>query len=311
MKKKIFCIIVTVLLLVATFTLSIGATSQKEYYEWSYSWKDCGDTADTVGQGETVIPYHFYDTFSTESGDTAKRSYLLGYSTGFLQPQGLYEQGVIYSAFETLNGSEMAKYSRDGYVNYAYRFTLDDEYYQGVKGYDAHTQFEYTSYVVSHHFKYDYSNTPNYDIKQVTTQKPTEDGTNQTIFGYTFHRNGRVECITTVTFYDADNMAYKTITETTYIVVERYSSIEQDHYNHGYDVGYADGYNKGVADIVEGKEDYTIKGMINALAEAPFRFIDNAFGFEVFGINVASALRVLFTLAVVVLVVGLVVKFII
>ncbi len=71
-----------------------------------------------------------------------------------------------------------------------------------------------------------------------------------------------------------------------------------------YNKGYADGY----ANASEASEKWDFYTMISAVVSAPLTFLDQAFNFTVFGINIASFVRVLFTCLLIVFVVVVILR---
>ena len=97
----------------------------------------------------------------------------------------------------------------------------------------------------------------------------------------------------------------------------------QNGYNEGiaqsYDVGYSAGYADGEAegwtngnahgmtDAMSTKD--TVKDMVFAIFDAPVRLIDGMLDFDLFGINLASTVKVIVTLAVVSVIIAVIIKF--
>lgn len=89
-----------------------------------------------------------------------------------------------------------------------------------------------------------------------------------------------------------------------------YETGYDDGFQDGYETGYDDGYEVGVENgegsttIVEITEEIDVGSIISALPEGAKAIINGAFGFEIFGINVAGTLSALLVVAIV----GFVVK---
>lgn len=97
----------------------------------------------------------------------------------------------------------------------------------------------------------------------------------------------------------------------------------QNGYNEGiaqsYDVGYSAGYEdgevegwkngeaRGMTDAMNTKD--TVKDMVFAIFDAPTRLIDGMLDFNLFGINLASTVKVIVTLAVVSVIIAVIIKF--
>lgn len=85
-----------------------------------------------------------------------------------------------------------------------------------------------------------------------------------------------------------------------------YSAGENDGYNNGYKVGntigFDNGYNKGLND----SNQYTFVNLIGATIDAPIQYFKSLFNFELLGVNLSGFLLGLFTLAVVISIVRLV-----
>lgn len=77
----------------------------------------------------------------------------------------------------------------------------------------------------------------------------------------------------------------------------------EDYYQEVYNKGYNEGYQKGRIDGINSDEEFTVYGLINAVINAPIDFIEGALDFEVFGVNVAGFVKMLFTLLIVAFVV--------
>ena len=73
-----------------------------------------------------------------------------------------------------------------------------------------------------------------------------------------------------------------------------YAAGETAGYDNGYNTGVSDGYSNGVTDGLNDKNS-TVK-MIFSIFEAPGRLFDSMLGFEIFGINVATAVKTILTL---------------
>lgn len=85
-----------------------------------------------------------------------------------------------------------------------------------------------------------------------------------------------------------------------------YSSGEDIGYNQGFssgrNIGYADGYNQGTATANE----YTFLGLIGAVVDAPVTAFMSLLNFEIFGFNMLRLVTGLFTLAIIIMVVRLI-----
>lgn len=85
---------------------------------------------------------------------------------------------------------------------------------------------------------------------------------------------------------------------------EGYETGYQDGYDDGYETGYSEGINNagGAGDIII-NENLDIGSIISALPEGAKAIIDGAFGFTIFGINVAGTLTAILVIAIVAFVV--------
>lgn len=78
-------------------------------------------------------------------------------------------------------------------------------------------------------------------------------------------------------------------------------------YLKGHDVGYNLGYKSGVIDEKNNKyveSEFTLEGLIWQILDAPFTLLNNTLDFNVFGINLAKAIKVIISL----MIVGVVIK---
>lgn len=85
----------------------------------------------------------------------------------------------------------------------------------------------------------------------------------------------------------------------------------EEYYQEVYNKGYNEGYQVGRNDGINSDEEFTIYGFINAVINAPIDFVEGALDFEVFGVNIASFVKMLFTLLIVAFVVVCVLKVVI
>lgn len=95
---------------------------------------------------------------------------------------------------------------------------------------------------------------------------------------------------------------------TTYHVVVTEKSDNGDYY---YNLGFNDGYSSGHADGVAKVDQFNFYNFISTLFSAPFTFISSALDFDVFGINMATAVKVLITMLIVFAIVFFIVKLIV
>lgn len=87
-----------------------------------------------------------------------------------------------------------------------------------------------------------------------------------------------------------------------------YTQGETAGYNRGYNVGFSEGYEVGVSDGGGGDsvviiEQLDISSIISSLPQAVRNILDSTFGFELFGINIASTLTAVLLVAIVAFVV--------
>lgn len=90
---------------------------------------------------------------------------------------------------------------------------------------------------------------------------------------------------------------------------EEIEEIRQQGYNNGFDAGYDEGYSDGNSNgYNEGLANTSLIDFVTALFRAPMEFIDGVLNFEIFGINFASAFKVLITMGIIAVVVTIVWK---
>ena len=85
----------------------------------------------------------------------------------------------------------------------------------------------------------------------------------------------------------------------------------QDGYSVGYTEGEAEGWKNGEAHGITETQD-TVKGVkevVFAIFDAPTRLIDGMLDFNLFGVNLASTVKVIVTLAVVSVIIAVIIKF--
>lgn len=76
-------------------------------------------------------------------------------------------------------------------------------------------------------------------------------------------------------------------------------------YNEGYSVGNDIGYNNGFSDGVEDSNQYTFMNLLSATIDAPVKYFQSLFNFELLGVNLQGFLTGLFTLCIIVAIVKL------
>lgn len=76
-------------------------------------------------------------------------------------------------------------------------------------------------------------------------------------------------------------------------------------YNEGYSVGQTTGYNNGYSDGMEDSNQYTFLNLLSATIDAPVKYFQSLFNFELLGVNLQGFLTGLFTLCVIVTIVKL------
>ena len=81
-------------------------------------------------------------------------------------------------------------------------------------------------------------------------------------------------------------------------------------FNDGQKVGYNNGYSLGKSEGIEAGSNYNAVDGIISLAQVPGAFISGMLDFEVFGINLASTVKVIFTLLIVAFLIVFILKFI-
>lgn len=90
---------------------------------------------------------------------------------------------------------------------------------------------------------------------------------------------------------------------------EQLEEIRQQGYNTGYEAGYDVGFGDGESvGYNEGLSNTSMVDFVTALFRAPMEFIDSVLNFEIFGINFATAFKVLVTMCIIGVVVTIVWK---
>lgn len=79
-----------------------------------------------------------------------------------------------------------------------------------------------------------------------------------------------------------------------------YSEGESVGYNNGYNVGQNVGYNNGYSAGMEDSNQYTFLSLLSATIDAPIKYFQSLFNFELLGVNLQGFLTGLFTLCVIV-----------
>lgn len=84
-----------------------------------------------------------------------------------------------------------------------------------------------------------------------------------------------------------------------------YNVGQSEGYNQGYNVGQNVGYNSGYTAGSEDSNQYTFLNLVSATIDAPVKYFQSLFNFELLGVNLQGFLTGLFTLCVIVTVVKL------
>ena len=143
-------------------------------------------------------------------------------------------------------------------------------------------------------------------VSVVTHTYTNSLGTQTAILGFEFGELGTYDVTIQISFINESSSSAKVVEVTQNIVVgEADSSIKE-----AYDKGYLEGYKVGFENGKASDDEFTVYGFISAIAKAPSQFIDGMLDFDVFGINVASFVKMLFTLLLVVFVVVVIVRFV-
>lgn len=77
-------------------------------------------------------------------------------------------------------------------------------------------------------------------------------------------------------------------------------------YNRGYNLGNNVGYNRGYNDGVANHNDYSFLSLISAVIDAPIKYFQSLFNFELLGVNLQGFITGLFTLAVIITIIRMV-----
>ena len=77
-------------------------------------------------------------------------------------------------------------------------------------------------------------------------------------------------------------------------------------YNDGYDIGHNVGYNNGYTAGSEDSNQYTFLNLVSATIDAPIKYFQSLFNFELLGVNLQGFLTGLFTLCVIVTIIKMV-----
>jgi len=320
MKRRIIAIVAVVAVLSTLFCTAVSAVVQdsaKDFFTWSYKYLEYinGTNSSNVGGVyETMADSEFY--FATwydlinYNTDEASRNY----ANQFLEVERdngdvNTNRPIMNSAhYQQLDMDDTMTHYREGFINFGYKYTLpcivDDFKPNGrdVYQYDPYTDFTYTNFTVYHYFKFTQEDSTTAGVSMHIEQNELSDVQYNT-YSYEFNRVGEWQVITNIVFFNNDTIEYDNIETVTTIFVQS-ESIDEDlayqrGYNDGYNEGYHIGYNKGYYDGIATEEKWTVLSLINAIIEAPFTFIDNAFSFTVFGVNVANAIRVVFTIGII------------
>lgn len=84
-----------------------------------------------------------------------------------------------------------------------------------------------------------------------------------------------------------------------------YSVGESAGYNEGFSIGQTTGYNNGYSDGMEDSNQYTFMSLISSTIDAPVKYFQSLFNFELLGVNLQGFLTGLFTLCIIVTIVKL------
>lgn len=106
-----------------------------------------------------------------------------------------------------------------------------------------------------------------------------------------------------LSFY-LDGKIQKLIAQEQWITVMSYEEMNAEAYNKGIAKGYQDGYNSAI----DNSDQWSLWAGLNTLILAPITFVNEAFNFYVFGVNVASFIKMVFTLMIVVFVIVVICK---
>lgn len=85
---------------------------------------------------------------------------------------------------------------------------------------------------------------------------------------------------------------------------EGFDEAKQMYFDSRYDLGYNVGYDKGISDSTE----YSVPKLVVALFSAPAEFITTMLDFDVFGVNVATTVKALFTIALLIFAISMIVR---
>lgn len=325
MKKRILAIIAVFAVLSTLFCTVVSATVQdsaKDFFTWSYSYLNYINGTNSAGVGnayETIVDSKFYfatwyDNINFGS-DEAERFY----ANQFLEVErdsGAVEvrRPIMNSAhYQQIDMTEAVIDYREGFINFGYTYTLpcviEDFAPNGrdVYQYDPYTDFTYTNFAVYHYFKYTQEESTTAGVSMHIEHNELSDSIYNT-YAYEFDRVGEWQVITNIVFFNNDTMRYANIETVTMVFVHPDEVEHEAIYWQGYYDGYDEGYKEGYDDGVDTSEEWNVLTLVNAIMEAPFAFIDTAFNFTVFGVNIANGIRVLFSIGIVAMIAVLIFK---
>lgn len=295
MKKKILALLCSVLVLVSVFALTCAAKPN----DVDNVVIEPSNQAEIIGIGDVV----YLGTCVTNCYYNHIRYYNCLVNGNFI------ENGVLSYNELALNyeGVEVTNYSPqtnkgDLVYTFSYTYMNDGGEYDYQNALHANGEkFHTIKYKVTFYNNNFDSEIRTHNISYVETIS-TDEASHHTICqGFKINKVGVFPYRIDVEFYDyEESTMYPLPISMTYrdtITVYGEDFDESKVYLKGYDNGHLDGYAKGYTDGCSASEEWSFRGLVSAIINAPLEFVSNALNFEVFGVNVANTVKVLITLS--------------
>lgn len=217
-------------------------------------------------------------------------------------PQTLYYLGLYYNIdyitdqdgdFE-YRGFEWRDYSHNGF-GYGYTM-IYEKLYDNIYEDDRTGQYYNSLVFTVTVFNETYTKFDERDIMTSQVHYERTIGNNETTHevseAITINKSGKYTVMCELSFYNSGVIGHENLFRFQDINVESVNDIREYEYNRGVAVGYQDGYNNGVS----ATEKWSLYAFIDVLFTAPVHFVEEAFNFEIFGINMSNTIKAIFGL---------------
>lgn len=312
--KKILALALTLITLVMAFVIPTSAFDPSWYSLQegaTVTYNDPSTVATRLPSGSIVLYDLFHDDLTTNERNIVDK---LVEIPNFGRVDARNSQPEQYDSVYTgtTETSPIDDYSTK-WTTFNYEKTFKDD--GGGRDYylEPIQNYWYDKIYISISISKDGAVLPLSAVLPVTYTAITEGQYEKDYNGLLFALGGTYEVTIYVAFQDTGNNPKNAntwsrpyITSQT-ITFDSTYEIQQEYYNNGYANGYQSGYIEGQ----NSQHEWTVKAFIDAILNAPVTFIENALDFEVFGVNMASFVKVLFTVLVIAFVATVILKVVI